>query len=107
MTGTLGFTKPRLLGFPSAEPFNGRTLFECRGTAKLVKSTKDPGPELKVGCDMTPGSSGGPWLVATTSKGFGKIISVNSNGPPNVMYGPRLSSLHLDAMSKAQTTAVG
>lgn len=107
MTGKLVASSPRLLGFPSDKPFNGRTLFECRGTARLMQASDDPGPELKVGCDMTGGSSGGPWFVRVDSRGLGKIVSVNSNGPPNIMFGPRLSSLHLDAMTKAQTTAVG
>jgi len=37
---------------------------------------------MGVGCDMTGGSSGGAWVLR------GNVVSVNSYGPPNVMFGP-------------------
>ncbi|MBA2642504.1 MAG: hypothetical protein H0U82_06210 [Actinobacteria bacterium] len=109
MTGTVRPGKLRLLGFPVAKPFDGRVLFECRGSSHLVRGENDPAPELGVGCDMTGGSSGGPWLAASNSRGLGTVVSVNSNAVDGVpiMYGPRLSGLHLDAMRKAQNTDVG
>jgi hypothetical protein len=106
MTGRLTPGSVRLLGYPADNPFNGRVLFECRGTSKLVRIGNDPVPELAVGCDMTGGSSGGPWLVAVDRRGVGKVVSVNSHGPRNIMVGPRLSSLHIDAMRKAETTTI-
>jgi len=74
------------LGFPAGEPFKGYRLFECHGTSSLAEDG-----ELGVGCDMTGGSSGGPWLADTNGDGSKEIVSVNSNGPPNVMFGPDLN----------------
>ncbi|WP_165308028.1 trypsin-like serine peptidase, partial [Agromyces binzhouensis] len=76
-------------GYPAAAPFNGQTLKSCAGTA-----TADPYGQTQsqgIPCDMTGGSSGGPWFL-----GNGAQNSVNSfgyNNIPNVMFGPYYGSV--------------
>ena len=76
-------------GYPAAAPFNGQALKSCAGTA-----TPDPYGQTQsqgIPCDMTGGSSGGPWFL-----GSGAQNSVNSfgyNNIPNVMFGPYYGSV--------------
>ncbi len=80
-------------GYPAAAPFNGQTLQSCAGNA-----SPDPYGQTQsqgIPCDMTGGSSGGPWFI-----GSGAQNSVNSfgyNNIPDVMFGPYYGSV-------AQTT---
>ncbi|HZE37237.1 MAG TPA: peptidase [Stackebrandtia sp.] len=76
-------------GFPAEDPYDGEKLIYCAGqTTQDVLLTHDHG----LSCDMTGGSSGGPWFVDfDESTGAGKQASVNSFGYtflPGVMYGP-------------------
>lgn len=72
----------RSYGYPAARPFTGQTLQSCQGYAR-----NDPRQASTQGipCDMTGGSSGGPWFLSN-----GNQNSVNSYGYPgtNIMYGP-------------------
>ncbi|MDR5699374.1 trypsin-like serine peptidase [Agromyces aerolatus] len=76
-------------GYPAAPPFDGQTVKSCTGTA-----TPDPYYETQsqgIPCDMTPGSSGGPWFLAS-----GAQNSVNSYGYSTVadrMFGPYFGSV--------------
>lgn len=79
------------LGYPSKKPFDGRGLFVCRGKVKVGDGRAAPA-ELGIGCDMTPGSSGGPWFDSSATAW--SVISVNSYGPPEIMFGPNLNGNH-------------
>lgn len=75
-------------GYPAASPFTGESLKSCSGTA-----TNDPNnPQYNtqgIPCNMTGGSSGGPWFIGTSSSGYQN--SVNSYGygsNSSNMYGP-------------------
>ncbi|HEX7187138.1 MAG TPA: hypothetical protein VF423_02855 [Actinomycetes bacterium] len=86
-------------GYPAAGRFNGQTLKSCTGTA-----TDDPYGTQSQGipCNMTGGSSGGPWLINNNST----INSVNSfgyQGVRNVMFGPYFGSAIQSAYSAAAT----
>lgn len=75
-------------GYPAAPPFNGETLKSCTGTA-----TNDPhNPQFMtqgIPCDMTGGSSGGPWFIGSSSGGLqNSINSYGYSGGSAVMYGP-------------------
>lgn len=79
-------------GYPAAAPFDGETLEQCQGTGfdDTLGGTDDQG----IDCDMTGGSSGGPWFVGDGPEGY--QVSVNSFGytsQPNVMYGPYLGDV--------------
>ena len=76
-------------GYPHARPYDGNDLIYCVGTAR-----DDPygSTTQGVGCDMTGGSSGGPWLAAfDEGTGAGTLYSVNSykyRNDKKTMYGP-------------------
>lgn len=73
-----------LYGYPAAPPFDGETLQSCAGQAS--DDTFGGSNSQGVSCDVTGGSSGGPWFL-----GNGTQNSVNSFGytfQPGVMYGP-------------------
>jgi hypothetical protein len=64
-------------GYPQASPYNGQKLIYCSGTdiADTWGGTTDYG----LNCNMTGGSSGGPWFVNFASGGDpGSLNSVNS-----------------------------
>lgn len=72
-------------GYPATRPQLGEELLRCVGTAK-----KENGTQV-IPCDMTGGSSGGPWLADFDAKaGEGVLVSVNSAldaMTPTKMYG--------------------
>jgi V8-like Glu-specific endopeptidase len=76
-------------GFPAADPYDGSKLIHCSGN-----SSKDFlfSQDHSLGCNMTGGSSGGPWFESfDESTGTGLQVSVNSFGYrflPNRMFGP-------------------
>jgi V8-like Glu-specific endopeptidase len=92
------FNEPRnslmyAFGYPGA-PFDGERLRACSSTVfpDTIGGTQAQG----MTCDMTPGSSGGPWLsYFDTSRGIGYVNSVNSflyTYHPNIMWGPYFGS---------------
>ncbi len=80
-------------GYPSVNGYNGAQLYFCRGTAKHDKYGSN---HQGIPCDMTEGSSGGPWLSGfNPATGMGVMTSVNSFGyddMPEVMFGPYLGN---------------
>ncbi|MFG2830576.1 trypsin-like serine peptidase [Streptomyces sp. NPDC048434] len=76
-------------GFPAAAPYDGSKLIYCSGT-----TFKDPlfSTDHGLSCNMTGGSSGGPWFTSFDEKtGTGLQTSVNSFGYqflPDTMFGP-------------------
>ncbi|MFF3344437.1 trypsin-like serine peptidase [Streptomyces sp. NPDC002779] len=76
-------------GFPAASPYDGEKFIYCSGsTSRDFLLSNDHG----MTCNMTGGSSGGPWFTQfNESTGTGLLSSVNSfkyNFLPNRMYGP-------------------
>jgi V8-like Glu-specific endopeptidase len=75
-----------VLGYPAAPPFTGELQYYCQGT------TWNPhGQEVRISCNMTGGSSGGPWLQEYNDQnGLGYINSVVSHrhSDPSTMDGP-------------------
>jgi len=66
--GSLGFAwnRGRLqhwnsLGYPQAAPFNGQTMHDCQASYAYDGSVSGIKP-VAIGCDMTGGCSGGPWV---------------------------------------------
>jgi V8-like Glu-specific endopeptidase len=56
-----------VLGYPAADPYDGESLHYCAGPTEVLAEgeAKEPnlGGLLLEDCDMTAGSSGGPWLT--------------------------------------------
>ncbi|MBT2595648.1 serine protease [Arthrobacter sp. ISL-72] len=93
----------KAFGYPAAAPFDGASLVSCTGTAG-----NDPyNPQFLsqgIPCDMTGGSSGGPWFIGSSSGGYQN--SVNSYGygsRSDVMYGPYWGSVIQQAYSSASS----
>ncbi|WP_328296521.1 peptidase [Streptomyces sp. NBC_00435] len=92
-------------GFPAAAPYDGTRLIHCGGDSgrDLLLSN-----DHSLGCDMTGGSSGGPWFQNfDEATGTGLQVSVNSFGYaflPNRMFGPYFGPEAKAAYDKAQTS---
>ncbi|WP_206502149.1 trypsin-like serine peptidase [Streptomyces chrestomyceticus] len=85
-----GYNKPMYaFGYPAAAPYDGSKLIYCSGN-----TIKDPlfSTDHGLSCNMTGGSSGGPWFTSfDEASGTGLQSSVNSFGYtflPNTMFGP-------------------
>ena len=79
-------------GYPAAAPFNGETLQSCYGTASAdpYGQTQSQG----IPCDMTGGSSGGPWMIGSGSTGLqNSVNSFGYNNIANTMFGPYWGSV--------------
>jgi hypothetical protein len=64
-------------GYPHASPYDGQKLVYCAG--KDIADTWGGTSDYGLNCDMTGGSSGGPWYVGfNASTGTGSLNSVNS-----------------------------
>ncbi|MGH8867199.1 MAG: trypsin-like serine peptidase [Actinomycetes bacterium] len=89
----IAFGQPRgglvdAFGYPSAGSYDGGDLVHCRGP--VVDDAFGGSNDQGMACDMTAGSSGGPWLGGFDGS-RGTLTSVNSfgyNGLDNVMWGP-------------------
>ncbi|GAA2496442.1 peptidase [Streptomyces gobitricini] len=92
-------------GFPAASPYDGSKLIYCSGN-----SSKDFlfSQDHSLGCNMTGGSSGGPWFTGfSETAGTGLQVSVNSFGYtflPNRMFGPYFGDEAKALYDKAQTS---
>ncbi|MFE9258451.1 trypsin-like serine peptidase [Streptomyces sp. NPDC006879] len=90
-------------GFPAATPYDGSKLIYCSGnSSRDFLFTRDH----SLGCNMTGGSSGGPWFTNfDEATGLGLQVSVNSFGYvflPNRMFGPYFGNEAKAAYDKAQ-----
>lgn len=80
-------------GYPAAGKYRGRDLTYCAGN--IFTDTWNANLTWGMACNMTGGSSGGPWLSSfTESTGVGTLSSLNSYGYSGVknMYGPKFNS---------------
>lgn len=91
---SITFTEPIVdkdtyaFGYPAAKRYHGSDLIYCAGVA--VAGVQDGTAGL--GCNMTSGSSGGPWYAPfSTGNEVGTAVSVNSHvyrSIKDVMFGP-------------------
>lgn len=87
----VAFNAPRGLeytayGYPAARPFDGGKLWSCTGTA--TADTTNAFTTQGIPCDMTGGSSGGPWFIGKGSDGLQNSVNSYSYNRSPVMYGP-------------------
>ncbi|MFC4584450.1 trypsin-like serine peptidase [Sphaerisporangium corydalis] len=91
----IGFDLPRGrraygFGFPADPPYDGRRLIYCSGD--LHGDPNGQTGDQGMRCDLTAGSSGGPWLSSfDPATGQGVVTSVSSfkySDDPGTMYGP-------------------
>ncbi len=97
--------KMSAFGYPAAAPYDGTQLVYCRGTVGTDAATG--GTTWSVPCDMTGGSSGGPWVQAENLSTYASAVvgSLNSYGYTGVtyMYGPNFNGETEDAFDSADT----
>jgi hypothetical protein len=77
-------------GYPAAGKYDGTKLTYCAGPVGF--DAWNGNATYKLACDVTGGSSGGPWFVGfDEGTGSGTQISLNSYGYNGVkaMYGPK------------------
>jgi V8-like Glu-specific endopeptidase len=79
-------------GYPAAGKYHGSDLVYCEGAIGTDPNMGNA--TWGMPCDMTGGSSGGPWLKGFTATGGGTLSSLNSYGysGSSVMYGPMFNS---------------
>ncbi|KRV46720.1 peptidase [Wenjunlia vitaminophila] len=92
-------------GFPAADPYDGEKLTYCSGNSiKDFLLSTDHGLD----CDMTGGSSGGPWFERfDEATGTGLQSSVNSFGYtflPGMMFGPYFGNDAQNLYNQAQSS---
>jgi hypothetical protein len=85
-------------GYPAAPPFDGETLKSCAGTA--FDDTWGGTQSQGIPCNMTGGSSGGPWFTGGVQN---SINSFGYGGVPNTMFGPYWGSVIQGAYNAAAT----
>jgi len=94
-TVTTGPNPGYAFGYPAGGKYSpGHELVYCKGP--IGTDPYNANRNWKIGCDMTGGSSGGPWLKGTNDPGTteGQVFSVNSYtyGGVRAMHGPKFNS---------------
>jgi hypothetical protein len=95
-------------GYPAAGRYHGNDLVYCAG--KPTTDALNNNLTYGLGCNMTGGSSGGPWLTGfNTTTGTGTQVSLNSYGYSGItaMYGPMFNGLTQQQFAVARTTGPG
>jgi V8-like Glu-specific endopeptidase len=80
-------------GYPAAGKYHGNDLTYCAGP--ISPDSLNGNLTWGLSCDMTGGSSGGPWVAGlNASNGRGTISSLNSYGYSGIraMYGPKFNA---------------
>lgn len=77
----------RLYGYPAAKKFSGQRLRVCNTAWSRDDASASPAT-MGVGCDMTGGSSGGPWV--TSSGAVASVVSYGYQSLSKVLFGPHL-----------------
>ena len=92
-TAMSGSTTVDAFGYPAAGQYHGSDLIYCQNSVGFDVYTGNT--NYRLGCNMTGGSSGGPWYSGFDGTGnTGTIRSLNSYGYSGItaMYGPIFNS---------------
>jgi hypothetical protein len=95
-------------GYPQASPYTGKDLTYCSGA--ITPDVNNGGVTWGMPCNMTGGSSGGPWLNAVDAAGNGgELTSLNSYGYSGIsnMYGPKFNNYTATLYTAAKAKAAG
>ena len=89
-------------GYPAAGRYRGKDLTYCAGP--IHEDASNGNDTWGLPCNMTGGSSGGPWIAGFTNTG-GALSSLNSYGYGNqaVMYGPKFGTLAQNVYNAANS----
>lgn len=97
-------TRMYAFGYPAAKKYKGDRLTYCAGD--IFYDTGNDNATYGLACDMTAGSSGGPWFSGfDEGTGSGTQASLNSYGYRGVeaMYGPKFSTKTNDVYRAADS----
>jgi hypothetical protein len=89
----------KIYGYPAARPFDGKTLWSCSGT--VVQDTYGGSTDQGLACNMTGGSSGGPWI---TNGALNSVTSFGYSNVKNVLWGPYFGTVIQGVYNSAQAT---
>jgi V8-like Glu-specific endopeptidase len=78
-----------IYGYPAAKKFNGQRMRVCR-TSWLLNDTFPTPDTIGASCNMTGGSSGGPWVTATGA--VASVVSYGYRSLRDVLFGPHLEA---------------
>jgi V8-like Glu-specific endopeptidase len=124
-TGVTDHQHYHVFGYPAARQtvwpgtaFNGNRMWGCQSSAAR-RVTEEPGSgpaPVAVGCDMTGGSSGGPWIMGLNdgysmgwhvNGGFlNGNVSYRYSNEPRALNGPYFGSEAFDLWNAARTAPV-
>ena len=93
-------------GYPAGGKYHGKDLTYCAGP--IGRDPLNDNLTYRLACDMTGGSSGGPWLAPFNATGdAGQLSSLNSYGYSGIraMHGPVFNSQTDQTFSTATSTA--
>jgi hypothetical protein len=85
-------------GYPAAGRYHGKDLTYCRGT--IGEDANADNSTWSMACNMTGGSSGGPWVSTTNTATYDDAVttlrSLNSYGYSGIsnMYGPKFNTTY-------------
>jgi hypothetical protein len=92
-------------GYPAAGKYHGKDLTYCAGP--VGRDPLNDNLTYRLACDMTGGSSGGPWLAPFDGSGNnGQLSSLNSYGYSGIraMHGPVFNSQTATTFSTATSS---
>ena len=98
-------TNVHAFGYPAAGRYKGKDLIYCAGPT--FQDVNNANATWGIACNMTGGSSGGPWIQGFTQAGAGTITSLNSYGYGGLsnMYGPKFNANTAAVISTAAGTS--
>jgi len=79
----------KIYGYPAAKKFSGQRMRVCE-TSWLMDDASPTPDTMGASCDMTGGSSGGPWVTSTGA--VASVVSYGYRSLQNVLFGPHLES---------------
>jgi len=89
-------------GYPAAHPFDGQSRKYCEGSGKLWNHGE--GTVVSIPCDMTGGSSGGPWFIQSGGNWYlNGHNDFTSSMQPGHMFSPYYDDTWYALYSKAQS----
>jgi V8-like Glu-specific endopeptidase len=91
----------RIYGYPAAKKFSGQRMRVCE-TSWLRDDAFATPDTMAAACDMTGGSSGGPWVTSTGA--VASVVSYGYRSLRNVLFGPHLESEALSLYSAAASS---
>ena len=87
-------------GYPQASPYDGQKLIYCAG--KDIADTWGGTSDFGLNCNMTGGSSGGPWYVQFSASTGTRIAEL---GEQLQVHGRKVHEVHVGAVLRGLRTA--